>query len=93
MKRLLLRSPAFGRDLRSWLKSRPDTAAALEATLELLAADASHPTLRTHKLRGTLAGCWACSAGYDLRIVFEYVQHEGAEAILLSALGTHDQVY
>jgi hypothetical protein len=25
--------------------------------------------------------------------VFEYVQHEGSEAILLLALGTHDQVY
>jgi mRNA interferase YafQ len=44
-------------------------------------------------LRGLLAGCWACSAGYDLRIVFEFVQHEGAEAILLLAMGTHDQVY
>ena len=30
---------------------------------------------------------------YDLRVVFEYVQNEGAEAILLLSLGTHDQVY
>jgi mRNA-degrading endonuclease YafQ of YafQ-DinJ toxin-antitoxin module len=44
-------------------------------------------------LRGPLEGHSACSAGYDLRIVFEYTQHEGAEAILLLALGTHDQVY
>ncbi|MGO9600941.1 MAG: hypothetical protein ACLP7Q_23410 [Isosphaeraceae bacterium] len=44
-------------------------------------------------MRGALAGSWACSAGYDLRIVFEYVQQEGAEAILLLALGKHDQVY
>ena len=93
MRRTLLRSPAFGRDLRSWLKSYPGTAASIEATLEQLSADAAHPSLRTHKLRGSLAGCWACRAGYDLRIVFEYTQHEGAEAILLLALGTHDQVY
>ena len=93
MRRLLLRSPAFGRDLRKWLKSHPDTAASLEATLEQLSADAAQPALRTHKLRGSLAGCWACSADYDLRIVFEYTQHDGAEAILLLALGTHDQVY
>jgi addiction module RelE/StbE family toxin len=88
-----LRSPAFARDLRAWLKSRPGTAAAAEATLEQLSADASHPSLRTHKLRGPLAGCWACSAGYDLRVVFEYVEHEESEAILLLALGMHDQVY
>ena len=68
-------------------------AASIEATLEQLSADVAHPSLRTHKLPGPLAGSWACSAGYDLRIVFEYVQHEGAEAILLLALGTHDQVY
>jgi mRNA interferase YafQ len=90
---MLLRAPTFGRDLRRWLKSRPDTAAAIEATLEKLSADAAHPSLRTHKLCGPLAGCWACSAGYDLRIVFEFAQHEGQEAILLLARGTHDEVY
>mgnify|MGYP001227085745 CR=1 FL=1 len=93
MTRTLLRSPAFGRDLRRWLKSHPQGAAAIEAALEQLSADAAHPSLRTHKLRGPLAGCWACSVGHDLRVVFEYVQHEGQEAILLLAFGTHDEVY
>jgi len=93
MRRTLLRSPAFARDLRNWLKSRPDASAHIEAALEQLSADAAHSALRTHKLRGPLAGCWACSVGYDLRVVFEFAQHEGAEAILLLALGTHDQVY
>ena len=93
MRRTLLRAPALGRDLRSWLKSHPETSPRIEATLEQLSADASHPSLRTHKLRGPLANCWACSTGYDLRIVFEYTVHEGAEAILLLALGTHDEVY
>ena len=93
MRRVLLRSPAFLRDLRTWLKSRPKSAEVIEAALDQLSADAAHPLLRTHKLRGKLAGCWACSASHDLRIVFEYVQHEGSEAILLLALGTHDEVY
>jgi addiction module RelE/StbE family toxin len=88
-----LRSPAFARDLRKWLKSHAGAEASVEATLDQLSADSTHPTLHTHKLRGPLAGCWACSADYDLRIVFEYVQHEGTEAILLLALGTHDEVY
>jgi addiction module RelE/StbE family toxin len=88
-----LRSPAFDRDLRTWLKSRPEPASAIEASLEQLSADAAEPSLRTHKLRGALAGCWACRAGYDLRIVFEFAQHDGAEAILWLSLGTHDQVY
>ncbi|SFI39603.1 type II toxin-antitoxin system RelE/ParE family toxin [Planctomicrobium piriforme] len=93
MRRVLLRSPAFGRDLRRWVKSHPDVASSIELTLEQLSADATHPSLRTHKLRGSLTGCWACSVGYDLRIVFEYAQHDSQEAILLLALGTHDEVY
>ena len=55
MRRTLIRSPAFARDLRRWLKAHADTAAAIEATLEQLSADAAHPSLRTHKLRGSLA--------------------------------------
>lgn len=93
MRRVLLRSPAFGRDLRKWLKQHADAAASILETLDQLSADATHPSLRTHKLRGSLAGYWACSGGNDLRIVFEFKQHEGQEAILLLALGTHDEVY
>ena len=93
MRRVLLQSPAFARDLRKWLKSRPRAAAGIEAALEQLSADAGEATLHTHKLRGPLAGCWGCSAGYDLRIVFEYAEHDGAEAIVLLAMGTHDEVY
>ncbi len=93
MRRILLRSPAFGRDLRKWLKSHPDSTSPIDATLDLLSADAMEPSLRTHKLRGSMAGCWACSADYDLRIVFEFTQQDGSEAILLLALGTHDEVY
>ena len=93
MKRLLLRSPAFARDLRNRLKSHPEEAASLDGTLEQLSADATHSSLRTHKLRGPLAGCRACSVGCDVRVVFEFVVHEGAEAILLLSLGTHGEVY
>jgi hypothetical protein len=41
MRRTLLRSPAFARALRAWLKSRPGAAEAVEATLEQLSADIS----------------------------------------------------
>ena len=75
------------------MKKGPDAAQALEAALASLAEDAFHPSLKTHKLKGDLAATWACSAGYDLRSVFEFVQHEGAEPILLQTVGTHDEVY
>jgi addiction module RelE/StbE family toxin len=93
MRRQLLQSTAFVRAARRLVKKHPEFAPVLQATLEALAEDAFQPALKTHKLKGELAGSWACSAGYDLRIVFEFVQHEGAEAILLQTVGTHDEVY
>ena len=40
-----------------------------------------------------MEGFWACSAGYDLRIVFKFVECQGTEAILLLTVGTHEEVY
>ncbi len=93
MRRVLLRSSAFVRAAKRYVKKRPSAAEGLRQALELLAEDAFNPGLKTHKLRGELEGSWACSAGYDLRILFEFIQHEGAEAILLQTVGTHDEVY
>jgi len=93
MRRRLLRSSAFVRAAKRRVRKDPPVAEDIRGALELLAEDAFHPQLRTHKLKGKLKGSWACSAGYDLRIVFKYVQHEETEAILLETVGTHDEVY
>ena len=93
MKRMLLPSRAFARTARRLAKRHPTAADDLQTALELLTEDAHHPALRTHKLKGKLAKSWACSAGYDLRIVFQFVRHGSKEAILLEAVGTHDEVY
>jgi addiction module RelE/StbE family toxin len=93
VKRTLIRSSAFVRAAKRLLKKRPDLAEDLRAALELLSEDTLHPKLKTHELKGDLEGSWAASAGYDLRIVFEIVDCEGSEAILLLTVGTHDEVY
>jgi mRNA-degrading endonuclease YafQ of YafQ-DinJ toxin-antitoxin module len=93
VKRLLLPSPAFIRSARRFARKHPQLGRELELVLGLLAEDAFHPQLKTHKLKGKLVGSWACSAGYDLRVVFQFAQHKDQEAILLEAVGTHDEVY
>ena len=65
----------------------------LKDALELLTEDAFHPRLKTHKLKGSLKGSFACSAGYNLRIVFKIVEYEKSEAVLLETIGTHEEVY
>lgn len=90
---MLLPSTAFVRAARRLNRRDPDLADDLRIVLELLAENALDPRLKTHKLKGQFAGSWACSVGYDLRIVFQFVKHRGKEAILLEAVGTHDEVY
>ena len=93
MKRVLLKSSAFLRAAKKYSKTRPEGADELRSALQLLEADAFHPRLKTHKLSGQLKDSWASSGGYDLRIVFKFVTHEGNEAILLETAGSHDEVY
>ncbi|MEI9961460.1 MAG: type II toxin-antitoxin system mRNA interferase toxin, RelE/StbE family [Limisphaerales bacterium] len=93
MKRLLLPSNTFIRSARRFSRKHPQLAPELELTLELLAEDAFHPQLKTHKLKGKLAGSWSCSADYNLRVVFQFVKHKGQDAILLEDVGSHDEVY
>jgi mRNA interferase YafQ len=90
VKFVLLRSNAFVRTAKKILKKQPELASNIQNTLELLSIEPFHPRLRTHKLKGEFQDSWACSSGYDLRIIFKFVEHE---VILLESIGTHDQVY
>jgi addiction module RelE/StbE family toxin len=89
----LLRSPGFIRAAKKMLRKKPEYADELHKVLRQLGKDPSTPSLRTHKLTGNLKGSWACSVGYDMRIVFSFTKQDGGEAILLETIGTHDEVY
>lgn len=93
MRHSLLFSKTFLRAFRRLSKKNQVAADSLRSTLELLTDDSFSAQLKTHKLKGSLDGFWSCSAGYDLRILFKFVDHEGQKAILLVAVGTHDEVY
>jgi len=77
------------------MRKRPDLHNDIAEVLMLLVVNPFAPQLETHKLKGKLSGSWACSAGYDLRIVFDFVKTEKdrEDDILLLAIGTHDEVY
>lgn len=93
MKRELLSTPAFERSAKRITKKQRELNDAIRAALELLAEDAFDPRLKMHKLKGALNDCWAASAAYDLRIVFQFAVHHNAEAVRLLGVGTHDEVY
>jgi len=93
MKRQLVRSATFIRAAKKAVKKRPQVTEDIRTALELLADDAMHPKLKTHKLKGKLEGSMACSAGYDLRIIFKFGKYEDREAVFLETIGTHEEVY
>jgi mRNA interferase YafQ len=67
----LLRSSAFVRNARKLVEKKPELANDIQETLVALSNDPFQPHLRTHKLKGELKDSYACSAGYDLRIIFK----------------------
>lgn len=93
MNRTLLRTDAFIRAAKKYLRKHPGKADEIHQVLEQLAEDAFHPILKTHKLKGEMEGSWACSVGHDLRIIFSFVTHKENESVLLKSIGTHDEVY
>ncbi len=53
--------------------------------------DGPRRELDAHKLRGKLDGKWACSLGYDIRMVYE-IDDENKEIIVV-AVGSHKEAY
>lgn len=88
-------SAQFTRAAKKLARRKPDLFEDLENALRQLEADPYHPSLRTHKLSGDFDGCWACSVGYDFRIIFEFARTPKSDEmeIHLLNLGTHDEVY
>lgn len=88
-------SSVFTRAVRRHIRNNPALLSEVQRTLNALALDRFQPSLRTHKLKGNLAGSWACSVNYQFRVVFEFVKEQasGQTEVHLLSLGTHDEVY
>ena len=93
--RTLIWGKTFKRVFKRIIKKHPDLRENIDETLRILVEDPFASQLETHKLKGKLFGSWACSAGYDLRIVFDFIKndHQKEDEILLIEIGTHDEVY
>ncbi|MFA5779654.1 MAG: type II toxin-antitoxin system mRNA interferase toxin, RelE/StbE family [Elusimicrobiota bacterium] len=93
--RTLVWSNTFIRALKKFLRKHPDSQKDIEKTLELLVENPFIPQLETHKLKGKLSSNWACSVGYNIRIIFDFVKSkkQKEDDIFLIEIGSHDEVY
>ena len=94
-KRKLVLSKSFNKSYKKFIGKKPTLKPYIENALISLEGDAFSSSLKTHKLSGNLYGYFACSCGYDCRIVFSIEKDlkNKTEIILLIDIGTHDEVY
>jgi mRNA interferase YafQ len=93
--RTLIWGKTFVRAVKRTVRKNPALKQDIAETLRLLQENPFAAQLASHKLKGKLAGSWACSVGYDLRLVFDFVKsaNQPEDDILLLEIGTHDEVY
>jgi len=93
--RPLVLTPKFKRAYRKFARRDKKLQRHIDDTLRQMEQDVFVPSLSAHKLSGTLIGLWACSCGYDCRIIFSLeldpASHE--DVIVLLDIGTHGEVY
>jgi len=96
LERKVVLSKAFEKSYQKFTTRNLLLKASISKAILKLKHDAYDPSLRTHKLSGNLAAYFACSCGYDCRIIFiieKDLTNPDMENILLLDIGTHDDVY
>jgi mRNA interferase YafQ len=93
VKRDVILTGGFVRGAKRLAKKDSSVTNKIGDTVVRLGEDIYQPSLRTHPLKGNLSGRYACSAGFDLRIIFRVVEEEGSEKVLLLSIGSHEDVY
>jgi len=87
----LLETKNYAKKLRKFLKKHPNTFSKYEKTIFLLESNPFHPSLRLHKLQGSLNEYHSVSIDMDYRILIDFIIID--EQIVLIDIGSHDEVY
>ena len=89
MSRIIYSLPIFEKRLLKLLRYNGNIKDDVRKTIGLLEKDVFIPSLKTHKLHGSMSKVYACSVNYDFRIIFSF----DSKYVYLESIGTHDEVY
>ena len=87
----ILYTQSYIRRAQKFAKRHPDLLGQYEKTLRLLEANPSHPSLRLHKMGGTLEGLYSVSINMTYRISLEFIIKD--DTVIPVDVGTHDETY
>lgn len=77
--------------LRRFLKKHPEIFNQYEKTIDLLKGNPHHPSLRLHRLQGSLQEYHSVSINMKYRITIEFVIQD--KLIIPVMIGSHDEAY
>ena len=81
----------YEKKAKKFLKKHQDLKKKYEKTILLLKSNPFHPSLRLHKLKGTLSEFYSVSIDMEYRIIVDFIIID--EKIILIDVGNHDEVY
>jgi mRNA-degrading endonuclease YafQ of YafQ-DinJ toxin-antitoxin module len=87
----ILYTQSYIRRARKFAKRHPEMLSQYGKTLRLLEANPAHPSLRLHKLSGTLEGLYRVSINKSFRISLEFLVQE--DTIIPVDIGANDEIY
>lgn len=82
---------SYNKKAARWIKKHPAIKDQYLKTLQLMELDIYHPSLRLHKLSGSLTGLSSVSINVSYRITVEVIIQD--RDIILINIGSHDDVY
>ncbi len=87
----LIYTKSYIRLASQFIKKHPEFIGQYEKTLKLLELDPFHPSLRLHKLKGSLSEFHSVSINIGYRISIEFLINE--KTIIPVNVGSHEDVY
>lgn len=81
------------KQLREINKKQPHLSKRIQKQLKTFQDNPRHPSLRTHKLSGTLENMRSISINKSLRMVYRIDKKSDEDVAVFSDIGTHDEVY
>ncbi|MBO1926304.1 type II toxin-antitoxin system mRNA interferase toxin, RelE/StbE family [Thiomicrorhabdus sp. 6S2-11] len=87
----IIRTDEYFKKLKKFIKKHPEVLPRYGKTIELLEIDPFHPSLRLHKLQGSLKEYYSVSINMKYRVVIDFVIQDNH--IIPIDIGSHDEVY
>mgnify|MGYP001568703807 CR=1 FL=1 len=83
-------SPSVQKELEKIQQKDKKLADRIEKQIALFEENPKHPSLRTHKLSGTMDNMWSISITSSIRMAYVLLNES---SVIFVKIGTHDEVY